>query len=84
MTYRITGHSRRDPCQYQPKEERQQATQNEPICRFERVLLQFSDVTQSDLNEIRARVEKDIREAIIKAEQEPKPTPEDVLTDVYA
>jgi pyruvate dehydrogenase E1 component alpha subunit len=58
MTYRITGHSRRDPCQYQPKEERQQATQNEPICRFEHVLLQFSDVTQSDLNEIRARVER--------------------------
>ena len=25
MTYRITGHSRRDPCNYQPEEERKAA-----------------------------------------------------------
>ena len=84
ITYRITGHSRRDPCQYQPKEERQQAMQNEPIGRFERVLLQSSDVTRGELDAIRAKVERDIRVAIVQAEQEPKPTPEDVLTDVYA
>jgi TPP-dependent pyruvate/acetoin dehydrogenase alpha subunit len=84
MTYRITGHSRRDPCQYQPKEERQQATQNEPIGRYECVLLQRSDVTQKDLDEIRAKVERELRDAITMAEQEPKPVPEDVLTDVYA
>lgn len=84
MTYRITGHSRRDLCRYQPKEERQQAVQNEPIGRFERVLLQCSDIMQRDLDGIRARVQRDLHEAIVKAEQEPKPMPEDVLTDVYA
>ena len=84
VTYRITGHSRRDPCQYQPREERQEAMRNEPVGRFERVLLQRSDVMQEDLDGIRARVERELSEAIAKAEQEPKPAPEDVLTDVYA
>jgi TPP-dependent pyruvate/acetoin dehydrogenase alpha subunit len=84
LTYRITGHSRRDPCQYQPKEERQEAVRNEPVGRFERVLLQRADVVQADLDGIRGKVEKELSEAIEKAEQEPKPVPEDVLTDVYA
>ncbi len=84
LTYRITGHSRRDPCLYQPKEERQAALQSEPIGRFEGVLLQRADVVQSDLDGIRETVAKELSEAIAIAEQEPKPVPEDVLTDVYA
>ena len=39
VTYRITGHSRRDPCIYQPEEERKQALENEPIGRFAKYLL---------------------------------------------
>ena len=31
VTYRITGHSRRDPASYQPDEEKKQARANEPI-----------------------------------------------------
>lgn len=84
MTYRITGHSRRDPCQYQPKEERQGAMQNEPIGAWSRVLLQRTDITQVDLDAIRARVEREIRDAIAAARQAAPPAPEDVLTDVYA
>ena len=34
MTYRITGHSRRDPALYQPEEEKKNAVANEPIGRF--------------------------------------------------
>jgi pyruvate dehydrogenase E1 component alpha subunit len=34
MTYRITGHSRRDPCNYQPEEERKEALKREPLQRF--------------------------------------------------
>ena len=84
VTYRITGHSRRDPCNYQPKEERQQALQNEPIGAFSRILLQRPDVTQEELDRIRVDVERQIREAVELAAQAPKPSPEDVLTDVYA
>jgi len=34
VTYRITGHSRRDPALYQPDDEKKNALQNEPIQRF--------------------------------------------------
>ena len=47
-------------------------------------LLQRPDVTQDDLDRIRADVERQISEAGDQAQQAPKPTAEDVLTDVYA
>jgi len=84
MTYRLTGHSRRDPCQYQPKEERQAALRNEPIGAFARALLARPDVAEADLEAVRSRVERQIREAVEQARQAPKPTAQDVLTDVYA
>ena len=34
LTYRRTGHSRRDPCHYQPKDERQEWFAHDPIDRF--------------------------------------------------
>ncbi len=36
LTYRRTGHSRRDPCHYQPKDEREAWAQRDPIERFAR------------------------------------------------
>jgi pyruvate dehydrogenase E1 component alpha subunit len=83
MTYRITGHSRRDPCLYQPKEERQAALQNEPIGMFGRVLLQRSDIAQADLDVVRARVELRIAETIAQARQAPPPASAELVTDVY-
>ena len=38
LTYRRTGHSRRDPCHYQPKEEREAWAAQDPIERFAQVL----------------------------------------------
>ncbi|MFH1571503.1 MAG: thiamine pyrophosphate-dependent dehydrogenase E1 component subunit alpha [Gemmatimonadota bacterium] len=84
MTYRITGHSRRDACLYQPKEERQRAAEQEPIGAFARVLLQRPDVTQADLDAIQASVEDEITAAVEQARQAPPPTEADLLTDVYA
>ena len=34
LTYRRTGHSRRDPCHYQPKDEREDWFARDPIDRF--------------------------------------------------
>ena len=38
LTYRRTGHSRRDPCHYQPKDEREAWFAKGPIERFAEVL----------------------------------------------
>src|ERR1700731_3746413 len=39
LTYRRTGHSRRDPCHYQPKEERSAWLARDPIVRYAEYLL---------------------------------------------
>ena len=60
LTYRRTGHSRRDACHYQPKEEREYWFNRDPIDRFAQALviarryrakttfLRFATVSSSD------------------------------------
>jgi TPP-dependent pyruvate/acetoin dehydrogenase alpha subunit len=84
ITYRITGHSRRDPCNYQPKEERRVAKEKEPIGRFAKALLAGSTVTQADLDAVRAEVEREIEEAVQSAQAAPDPAPEFALEGLWA
>jgi len=84
LTYRRTGHSRRDPCHYQPKEERSAWSQNDPIIRFAEVLLADGNVDQADLDQIQVRVDEEIECAVEKAKIAPQPVIDDLLTDVYA
>jgi TPP-dependent pyruvate/acetoin dehydrogenase alpha subunit len=84
LTYRLTGHSRRDPCHYQPKEERAAWSANDPIARYRQKLLAGSDIIQSDLEKIREEVNHEIESAVEQAKSAPPPALEDLLTDVYA
>lgn len=84
LTYRRTGHSRRDPCLYQPREERSVWSQNDPISRFAEALLADGNITQTDLDQIQARVDEEIEWAVEKAKIAPQPVVDDLLTDVYA
>jgi TPP-dependent pyruvate/acetoin dehydrogenase alpha subunit len=84
LTYRRTGHSRRDPCHYQPKEERSAWSQNDPIVRFAEALLADGNVEQVDLDQIQARVDEEIEYAVEKAKIAPQPVIDDLVTDVYA
>jgi TPP-dependent pyruvate/acetoin dehydrogenase alpha subunit len=84
LTYRRTGHSRRDPCHYQPKEERSAWSQNDPIIRFAEALLADGNVDQADLDQIQARVDEEIECAVEKAKAAPQPAIGDLVTDVYA
>ena len=83
LTYRITGHSRRDPCNYQPEEERQEALKNEPIRRFADHLLSGGMVDQAGLDGIRAEVEAEIERAVESAIAAPDPKPEEALEDMF-
>lgn len=83
LTYRITGHSRRDPCLYQPEEERKQAVANEPIGRFAGWLMAQGSADQATLDEIRAGVKAEIEAAVEKAIADPEPAPEDTLEDMF-
>ncbi len=84
LTYRRTGHSRRDPGHYQPQEEREEWFARDPIERFAEVLLQRGDVHAADLETIKARVDQQLSEAVAKAQNAPPPTVDELLTDVYA
>ena len=84
VTYRITGHSRRDPCNYQPEEERKKALAAEPIGRFAASLLADGVADQAALDRIRAEVGAEIERAVQSAMAAPDARPEDALEDVYA
>ncbi len=84
VTWRRCGHSRRDPAHYQPKEEKEAWLKRDPIEMLARGLVQRDDVEAADLDEIRGRVEGQITGAVEKAQREPKPNVEDLMTDVFA
>jgi len=83
MTYRITGHSRRDPALYQPTEEKKQALANEPIGRFRKILISERIVTEDALGEIDEGVDQEIEAAVQEAMSAPEPAPEDTLQDMF-
>ena len=84
LTYRRTGHSRRDACHYQPKDEREAWFARDPITRFAEVLLARPDVKQADLDAIKAKIEADIQTAVINAQKAPQPTLANLTEDVFA
>ncbi len=84
LTYRITGHSRRDPCNYQPEDERKKALEHEPIGHFTAWLLEQGAADQAALEAIGAEVDAEIECAVKSAMGAPDPRPEDALGDVYA
>jgi len=83
MTYRITGHSRRDPGNYQPEEERKKAVENEPIRRFASYLVSQGVASEAQLESLRQENEAEIEQAVKSAMAAPAPAPEDALKGLY-
>jgi TPP-dependent pyruvate/acetoin dehydrogenase alpha subunit len=84
LTYRRTGHSRRDPCHYQTKDERSAWFANDPIDRFAQLLLDGGEIDQPELDHIREQIDREIESAVEQAKVAPQPALDDLLTDVYA
>jgi TPP-dependent pyruvate/acetoin dehydrogenase alpha subunit len=84
MTYRLTGHSRRDPCHYQPKEEKENWAQRDPIQVLGRGLLSREDFREEDLEQVRTSVSRRLEKDIEAARMEPDPDLSELTTDVYA
>lgn len=84
LTYRRTGHSRRDPCHYQTKDERSAWFANDPITRFAQLLLDGGEIDQPGLDHIREQIDREIESAVEQAKVAPQPALDDLLTDVYA
>jgi TPP-dependent pyruvate/acetoin dehydrogenase alpha subunit len=84
LTYRRTGHSRRDACHYQPKDEREYWFNRDPIDRFAQALIAREDVREEDLTAIRGRVIQRFNDAVELAKCQVMPPPEELYTDVVA
>ena len=83
-TYRFAGHSRSDPGHYRSKGEVTEWGKRDPITRYETFCLRENILSQDQIEEMKAAVEKELDEAVAFAEQSPSPLPEDCLKDVYA
>ena len=85
-TWRHYGHFIGDPADYMDPEEKKiwLSKERDPIPRFETRLLNEKIATQDDLDEIKAKTQKIMEEAITFAEQSPDPGPEVMYEDVYS
>ena len=80
LTYRRTGHSRRDPCHYQPQDEREVWAQRDPIERFADELT----LSEAERTDVRARIQDTLNQAVERAKQAPHPKVEDLTHFVFA
>ena len=83
-TYRLCGHSRRDPRKYQPEEEKEWWAKREPIGRFRAALIDAGKATEGELDAADAEVHSEIEAAVECAQAAELPEPTDALQDVWA
>jgi TPP-dependent pyruvate/acetoin dehydrogenase alpha subunit len=83
LTYRRTGHSRRDPAHYQPKDEQEYWFHRDPIALFSEALLRREDVGQPVLEAITGHVQQTIEAGIEVARNAPEPAPDELTSDVF-
>jgi TPP-dependent pyruvate/acetoin dehydrogenase alpha subunit len=84
LTYRRTGHSRRDACHYQPKEERDEWFNRDPIERLGKRLIAHGTAGKTELDAVRKRAQEGFQAAVDEARRQPMPSAADLTTDVFA
>lgn len=83
LTYRRTGHSRRDPCHYQPQAERAAWFAKDPIERFAERLKRHEIADGVVLDVIQARVSRQFHAAVETARQASPPNTGELTSDVF-
>ena len=83
-TYRFRGHSMGDPERYRKAEEVKKWQENDPIGIFNKYLLDKKIATRKNLDEIEARVDEEVNNAVAFAEISPEPGMEELFTNIYA
>ena len=83
LTYRRTGHSRRDACHYQPSEERDYWMSRDPITLLGVQLVERRGVPQNKLDELQTKVNQQFDNALSAVPDQPMPTVDDLTTDLW-
>ncbi len=71
-TYRFRGHSMSDPAKYRTKEELEEYKRRDPLMRAYRDLLELG-VTKEELDELEAKIQKQVDESVAFADQSDEP-----------
>jgi acetoin:2,6-dichlorophenolindophenol oxidoreductase subunit alpha len=85
-TYRLRGHHEGDPNQgarYRTKEEIQSWKEKCPIEHFKQKLLKEKNVTEKQLEKIKAEIEEAIEAAVVFAQESEFPSIEEMYEDIY-
>jgi pyruvate dehydrogenase E1 component alpha subunit len=83
ITYRYRGHSMGDPERYRKQDEIKKWQADDPIGKFEQVLL-AAGVPQAEIDARDTRADALIADALQFAEESAFPAPEELWTDIYA
>jgi acetoin:2,6-dichlorophenolindophenol oxidoreductase subunit alpha len=83
-TYRYHGHHAGDPLNYREKEEVDRWREQDPIERVKRVAIERSALTEADIVALEQRIEAEIDAAVEFAKSSPEPSPDQLMTDIYA
>jgi pyruvate dehydrogenase E1 component alpha subunit len=82
-TYRYKGHSMSDPQKYRTKEEVASYQDQDPIQHVRNILLEQKWMTEEELKAVEKEVKTTVEEAVVFADESPKPEPHELYEDVY-
>ncbi len=82
MTYRYRGHSMGDQRPYRTQEEIRRWQANDPLGRFEKVLLE-AGIPPAEMAALDKAAEAEIADAVRYAEESPFPALDEIWTDIY-
>jgi pyruvate dehydrogenase E1 component alpha subunit len=82
-TFRMTGHSAHDPADYVPRHLWEEWERKDPIRRLEQRMLEQGWADPSEIDQIHARILREVEEAIGWAESSPFPDPAQLFENVY-
>jgi pyruvate dehydrogenase E1 component alpha subunit len=82
-TFRLCGHSRRDPNNYMSAEEKEYWQKKDPLPYFEKYLTEKKVLTKDRVAKMKKEVEQSVEKAIESGQQGPQPDPEEVFKGFY-
>jgi pyruvate dehydrogenase E1 component alpha subunit len=83
VTYRFRGHSMGDPERYRGSDEVKKWQENDPIGIYHQYLINEKIANKKELDEIDAKVEQEVREAVQFAEASPEPALDSLFEHIY-
>ena len=83
-TYRYHGHHAGDPLNYRQREEVERWRQSDPVERVKQAAVERGVMTADEISALEKRIEAQIEDAVEFAKSSPDPTPDQLMTDIYA